>query len=516
MQRQRHSLIQCRIFAWMLYPRQITQASEIGSVPGTGVFVGPGVSPTGLFNPAVAGPGTHTIKYIYTSGTGGCKDSITQTIKVYAPPQADFSVSTPVCETKDIQFTQSSNTPVGSLTNWIWDFGDGSPVATITNGNPVTHRFTAWGNYTVKHSVVTSNGCISITKLIPVFVNPQPKPDFSFPASLCLPNANAVFTNQSTIADGTASTLSYYWDFGDPASGTVNNSTGKNPSHTYVSNAAFNVNLKVTSLAGCVHDTTIVLNTIHKEPIASFNVNPNEVCVGDPFQFTDNTNQQGGTGTQWNWNMGDGNNRTGSSINYTYAAAGTYTVSLFTLNNWGCRSTTYSQPMTVHPYPLVDAGPDRLVLEGGQITLQPVVSGNDLSFVWTPLQYFVSSNTILNPTIKGVDDIRYLLTVTARGGCADTSSVFIKVLKTPAIPNAFSPNGDGIHDKWEIQYLDTYIGCTIDVYNRYGQLIYHSDGYATPWDGTIKGKPVPIGTYYYIINPKNGRKTITGFIDIIR
>jgi gliding motility-associated-like protein len=497
-------------------PRQITQASEIGGVPGSAVYSGPGVSPTGLFNPAAAGPGTHTIKYIYTSSAGGCKDSITQTITVYAPPQADFSISSPVCETKDITFSQSSSTSVGSLTNWVWDFGDGSPLVNATNGNPVTHRYTTWGNYNVKHNVVTSNGCISIQKVIPVFVNPQPVPDFNIPVSLCLPNANATFLNQSTIADGTTSAVSYYWDFGDPASGTVNNSTAKNPSHTYVNAVPYNVNLVVTSLAGCVEDTTIVLNTIHKEPIASFNVNPNEVCIGDPFRFTDNTNQQGGTGTQWNWNMGDGNNRTGASINYTYATAGTYTVNLFTLNNFGCRSTTYSTSITVHPYPVVDAGPGRLVLEGGQITLQPVVSGNDLSFNWTPVLYFISSNTILNPTIRGVDDIRYLLTVTARGGCADTSSVFIKVLKTPAVPNVFSPNGDGIHDKWEIQYLDTYLGCTIDLYNRYGQLIYHSNGYPSPWDGTIIGKPVPVGTYYYIINPKNGRKPLTGYVDILR
>ncbi|MBK8140518.1 MAG: hypothetical protein IPK57_05630 [Chitinophagaceae bacterium] len=63
-------------------PFQITQASETGGVPGTGVFRGPGVSPAGIFNPSVAGPGVHTIKYLFTSATGGCSDSLTQSIKV--------------------------------------------------------------------------------------------------------------------------------------------------------------------------------------------------------------------------------------------------------------------------------------------------------------------------------------------------------------------------------------------------------------------------------------------------
>jgi hypothetical protein len=64
-------------------PYQIAQATEIGGVPGSGIFSGPGVSPTGLFEPSVAGPGVHTIKYKFISTAGGCADSLTQTIKVF-------------------------------------------------------------------------------------------------------------------------------------------------------------------------------------------------------------------------------------------------------------------------------------------------------------------------------------------------------------------------------------------------------------------------------------------------
>ena len=130
--------------------------------------------------------------------------------------------------------------------------------------------------------------------------------------------------------------------------------------------------------------------------------------------------------------------------------------------------------------------------------------------------YFLSSNTIKNPVVKGVEDITYTLIVTGRGGCARQDQVFIKVLKGPEIPNIFSPNGDGVHDKWEIKYLDTYPGGTVEIFNRYGQMIFRSVGYGTPWDGTIGGTPVPIGTYYYIVNPKNGRKQMSGYVDVIR
>ena len=86
----------------------------------------------------------------------------------------------------------------------------------------------------------------------------------------------------------------------------------------------------------------------------------------------------------------------------------------------------------------------------------------------------------------------------------------------PEIPNAFSPNGDGINDSWRINYLESYPGAVIEVFNRYGQIVYHSIGYDTYWDGTYNGKTLPIGTYYYIINPKNGRNIISGSVTIIK
>ena len=81
-----------------------------------------------------------------------------------------------------------------------------------------------------------------------------------------------------------------------------------------------------------------------------------------------------------------------------------------------------------------------------------------------------------NPVVKGMNDQTYLLTVTARGGCQSTDNVFVKVLRAPVIPNIFSPNGDGIHDRWVIDFLDTYPGCIVQIYNRYGQLVQRFRG----------------------------------------
>ena len=501
-------------------PFQLTQASEIGAVPGVGVFSGPGVTPAGIFNPSLVGPGTYTIKYTFTSATGGCVDTLSKSIKVYDTASANFTFSAQACERTAIAFNSTISTipaASGTITGWGWDFGDPASGATniSTLQNP-SHLFSSWGTYNVRLFVTTSNGCRSTVKTIPVFINPIPRPNFTTPASACLPSANVTFNNTSSIPDGTQSSFSYLWNFGDPSSGMLNTSTGSSPSHIYNTVGPFNVNLQVTSGAGCIRDTTIVLNTINPEPTGAFNIDKNDICVGQSFLLSDNSNPANGTTVQWNWNMGDGNVRTTQSFNYIYGTAGTFDITMYITNSNGCRSTSATRRVTVNPYPTVNAGPDLFILEDGSDTLEPIITAINPTYLWTPNNYFLSSNTMKNPVIKGVNDITYTLTVTGQGNCVSSDQVFIKVLKGPEIPTIFSPNGDGIHDTWVIKYLDTYPGGTVEVFNRYGQLIFRSVNYSVPWDGTINGKQVPMGTYYYIVDPKNGRKLMSGYVDIIR
>jgi gliding motility-associated-like protein len=92
----------------------------------------------------------------------------------------------------------------------------------------------------------------------------------------------------------------------------------------------------------------------------------------------------------------------------------------------------------------------------------------------------------------------------------------VKVLRPINIPNAFSPNGDGINDTWGIANLADYPTAVVEVYNRYGQSVYKQYGYGKPWDGKLNGKDMPVGTYYYIIDPKSGFPRVTGYVVIVR
>ncbi|RZM13423.1 MAG: gliding motility-associated C-terminal domain-containing protein, partial [Pedobacter sp.] len=171
----------------------------------------------------------------------------------------------------------------------------------------------------------------------------------------------------------------------------------------------------------------------------------------------------------------------------------------------------------IYPTPIANAGPDKFVLEGGQIVLTPtIVNDIPVTYTWSPVDFLVNPNIASAVVDKPTSDIIYTLTVESDKGCKSTDEVMVELLKTPIIPNIFSPNGDGINDRWVIPNLESYPGCVIQLFNRYGQQVYRIVNYTTPWDGRINGKDAPVGTYYYIIDPKNGRKPMTGYVDIIR
>jgi gliding motility-associated-like protein len=92
-------------------------------------------------------------------------------------------------------------------------------------------------------------------------------------------------------------------------------------------------------------------------------------------------------------------------------------------------------------------------------------------------------------------------------------TVIVSAIK---IPNTFTPNGDGVNDTWEIHDLEYYPKSTVNIFSRWGQKLYSSIGYPIPWDGRYNGSALPVGTYYYIIDLKNGQAAISGWVLIIR
>jgi gliding motility-associated-like protein len=181
-----------------------------------------------------------------------------------------------------------------------------------------------------------------------------------------------------------------------------------------------------------------------------------------------------------------------------------------------CESNRLPVIVNVQPLPIANAGGTVLELLPGQtVTLNSSASGNNISVLWSPANA-VNNPTLVQPTVIGNADQVLTMTVTSAAGCKATDQISIRILADLIVPNAFSPNGDNINDKWVITNIEKYPTSTLEIFNRYGQMLYSKTGYLNTWDGTYNGKPLPVGAYYWIINIKQTNKKLSGSISIIR
>jgi gliding motility-associated-like protein len=499
---------------------QLTQASETSGIAGgPGVYSGPGVTFAGgvyTFNPLTTGIGTHTIRYTWTS-TFGCPNYIEKTAKVLAAPVVNvFTTIGNLCETNDIIFHNETTQGAGTIITWVYDWNDGI-IETVSNGDDKTHIYTIAGTYNPTLYVITNDGCKSVVKPLTVVVNALPKPNFTFTPVACLPQAKIDFTN-ITPSQSTGG-LAYQWVFDDvPA--TIK--TTVNTDFTYTVLGSHPVQLIATNTTTFCKASKVldIMNSLHPAPIASFDFSRLSACIGQDVKVIDKSSFADGTFRNWDWNWGDGSSSVGQNpSSHVYGSPlDNYNVTLKVTNSFGCVDDT-SRLFAVYELPTANAGRDSVILQGGDVTLTPVVTGRQLTYFWsgTPAPENLSSKIVRNPIASPVEDITYTLLVTGIGGCmAPLDNVFIKVLKAPVIPNTFTPNNDGVHDTWIIKYLESYPDNRVQVFTRAGQLVFESRRYVKPWDGTVNGKSLPFDTYYYIIEPGTGRTPITGYVTIVK
>ncbi|MBI4645033.1 MAG: gliding motility-associated C-terminal domain-containing protein, partial [Bacteroidia bacterium] len=171
----------------------------------------------------------------------------------------------------------------------------------------------------------------------------------------------------------------------------------------------------------------------------------------------------------------------------------------------------------VLPVPVVDAGQDLLIRSNETAYLDATCNEANAHYLWSPSTW-LSDIRIEDPTAEPDVTIMYYLTVTAENGCINLDSVLIRVIPALFIPSGFTPNNDGDNDDWDIGYSEFYPDMEVQVFNRWGKELFYERGYTEKWDGTYKGKPLPAGTYYYIIklNDELNTEPITGPITIIR
>lgn len=120
-----------------------------------------------------------------------------------------------------------------------------------------------------------------------------------------------------------------------------------------------------------------------------------------------------------------------------------------------------------------------------------------------------------NATAIGLPEDVYSVVITDSLGCTITSTVEVEpTVGCLFIAEAVTPNGDGYNDEWIVGGLEYFPSARVTVFNRYGQVLFESQGYATRWDGRYNNAPLPMADYYYTIEFANGNAPITGTVTL--
>ncbi|MBL6645109.1 MAG: gliding motility-associated C-terminal domain-containing protein [Flavobacteriales bacterium] len=166
----------------------------------------------------------------------------------------------------------------------------------------------------------------------------------------------------------------------------------------------------------------------------------------------------------------------------------------------------------------MDACCNHTLVSGASAQLEVVGGDPVYGYTWSPSFYLSDTDQAIT-TVTPAETISYQVDGVI-GDCQVSSSVTVTVGSPIGVPNSFTPNADGINDFWGIDGIGAFPGAQIEVFNRWGQLVHRSLGYAQPWDGTGRsGKPLNEGTYYYVIELNDETLPIppeTGHVAIIR
>jgi PKD repeat protein len=300
-----------------------------------------------------ASTGTYPVKLTVTNSAGCYKDT-TKMVLVWPKPHALFSTSAQNCAGDSVQFTDLSTTGHGYITQWVWDYGDGSPIVTVPfpqNPNK-KHKYQNGGNYFAKLTITTSDGCTS-EKINTVSVAIRPLANFTFATSSCA-DLPLQFTDLSQL-NGGPPISGWSWNFGDPGSGTANFSSVQNPQHIFAYGGNYQVWLQVTNANGCSDSLTKPV-IIHDRPTAKFSVDSS--CIHAPTQFSDESTTPSGSVVAWLWNFGDptsGTSNTSTLQNpvHIFNTPGSYMVNLQATNNFQCVHDT-TILVTTNPKPIAD------------------------------------------------------------------------------------------------------------------------------------------------------------------
>jgi gliding motility-associated-like protein len=303
----------------------------------------------------------------------------------------------------------------------------------------------------------------------------------------------------ATVADGGPTPVYQWMVNGLPAAG-----NGPQFSSNVLGNGD-QVSCRLMSNAVCQNKATSLSNKLTMDvlpivtPTVMITASADRICTDSLVVFTA-TFANGGPHPSYQW-----------TVNGQMAAADTNVFSSNNLNNGdvisavltgslpcSLPSTANTISMTVYPRPTISLTPDTVIKGGTRIQLDPLINGAVVSYQWTPKE-LLDNPFIADPIASPAATTAYTLTVTDANGCSASAKEIVAVFYDMAMPNAFTPNGDGRNDLFRVPPGIPVTITRFAVYDRWGALVFAAVNGSSGWDGTRGGEPQPAGTYVWII-----------------
>lgn len=448
---------------------------------------------SGSFEPAISGMGRHKVWYEFTD-PNGCYNFDSIEITVNALPDPSISPAGPWCISAGVMRVLPRSNIGGRFFGGLY----------IDDAGNFDTRLAGVGLHKVHYEITDNNACYSRDS---IFVRVHALPDARIqPAGPYCQDDQALNLVPVSNAGGIFSGGNH-----------VNSSGLFDPS--LAGDGVHSIYYAFTDLNGCNNTDSIQIR-VHPLPDPGFTADLTEGCTVLPVSFTGPDGMQ-----QYRWQFSNG--ETGNSRVVTIGfSTGQWTASLRVRDNNGCENEMVrNNYITVYPLPVsfFDFSPKEIYIREPKVDFSNQSRGSVVQWHWSMGDG--STYSIPNPvhTYGDTGSYQVQLEVTDDKGCIDIyeNEVQVKGEYILSIPNAFSPDGDGINEIFRARGYGV-VSIEYSIYNRWGELLYqkqvsnvNSDG----WDGTYKGVKVPMGAYLYqmkVVDLNRSKHFYSGTIQLIR
>lgn len=428
----------------------------------------------------------------------GCISDTLVNLEIFPTPETEFNFQNKVCLGEVLELTNQSSIAYGSIDQYTWTVADSFQYT----GETASHLFDEIGVYNVSLTTESNEGCKhTLEKTVPVYEVPEAV----FMASDNCEQGKIEFRD-STVFKGDIAVYEWNFDDGSPLI------YDRNPTHIFDTFGVYNVKLRVESPQGCI-DSVINPLKVFERVNPSFTALPDSGCSPLAVVFEDNTISHTGRDLEYIWYYGNGKSRI-DTAEYVYVNTSGkpkyFSVTLEILSDEGCLgSTTIDSLVYVLPQPIAafESSPELESIK----TTNPLVQFKNTSNQENWLRWDFgdgSTSKEHNPSHQFGFEGEYVVELVARNvyQCTDTTrkTAIVTHVNMPFIPAAFTPNGDGLNDFFEIQGLQDVTDVRMTIFDRWGQVIFDGQGKDAKWNGfTDQKKLAQQGVFTYKISFKD-------------